>query len=141
MRVWQFTKQNILPVIAGGICAVITVALIEIVGHAIYPPPADIDLSNRAEIAKLIKTLPLGALLFVVFAWGAGSFVGALISTLLSFRRSLVPGMIVGVFILAATLATLLSIPHPAWMFIAGLILPVPVAFLGVKLAHQLNGV
>ncbi|MGH1353448.1 MAG: hypothetical protein ACRBBN_21950 [Methyloligellaceae bacterium] len=140
MSIWQFTKQNILPIFAGVICAVVTVAIIEVVGHAAYPPPVGVDLASPAEIARIINSAPFGALLFVVFAWGAGSFFGALVATLLSFRQSFIPGLTVGVFILAATLATLYAISHPVWMFVTGLIIPLPLAYLGIYSGHVLQG-
>lgn len=42
------------------------VAGVEALGHAVYPPPAGLDMTDT----------PAGALVSVLLAWGAGSIVG-----------------------------------------------------------------
>ncbi len=137
MTLWQFIKEYIYPTCMGIMFAIMTVAAVQIIGHAIYPLPAGIDMSDPIQVEKMMLQLPLGALLFVVFSWGAGSFVGSLVAVYLSSRRSMISGLVVGVFILGATLITLLAFFHPVWMFIAGLSVPMPAACLGVLLGRR----
>ncbi len=47
-------------VVAGGI-----IAVVEALGHAVYPIPPDIDFNDPVKIGKYVQSLPIGAFLFV----------------------------------------------------------------------------
>ena len=68
-------------VLAGLFVGVITVGIIEMVGHTIFPvvvPLEDVKPEDVAKaIAKFMDELPLGAIIFVLIAWCAGAFLGS----------------------------------------------------------------
>lgn len=101
---------------------------VEAVGHHFYPPP---DTTDTAAIARYIETAPVGSLLMVLFAWGGGALVGAIVATIVIARNTIWPGVLVGGLITAAVILNLSMIPHPQWMMVAGLALPIPMAALG----------
>lgn len=121
----------VLAALGGIATAVVVVAVVEAIGHAVFPPPADLDLSDPEQAAKLIERLPVAALLFVVIAWAAGSFAGGYLATVIARKASIVPALAVAVAMLLGTLFSLYVIPHPLWMAAAGLLIPFPLAWLG----------
>lgn len=129
--------RQIASALVGILVAFAMVALIQRLGHAIYPPPPELAEADARALAAAVATLPLGSLLFVVAAWAIGSFAGAAVASLLTRGVSLLPGLAVGALVLAATAMTLFALPHPVWMMIAGLVLPLPAAWLGCRAARR----
>ena len=127
--------RNPIAVIAGLVIAFVLILLVEKIGHTIYPPPADLDFSDPDAVRPYIATLPVFALLFPMFAWFIGTFVGSVVACLLGTARPIVFAGVVGVLVLAATIANLIVIPHPLWFSILSLIGIVVSAWLAVVAA------
>lgn len=126
------------PVLAtlGGIFAgVLVISLIQMLSHAMYPLPDGMDPENYEELAKHVQTLPLPAFLLVLLSWFSGCFVGTYLARLLAPERNLLPCLIVAALLLAATVVTLASLPHPLWMWPVALIGCPVFGFLGILLA------
>jgi len=77
--------------------------------------------------------VPLGALLFVLAAWAGGSFPGSWLATRLGPGRHAAHGAIVGAILLAAGVANMLLLPHPAWFWAAALVVFSLCTYLGTK--------
>jgi len=127
--------RTALAVVAGFVAGSLLVFAVESLGHRVFPPPAGLDPSDPASIRAAMAQLPVGALLAVLVAWIAGSFVGGWVAALIS--RRVVPALIVGLIILAASAANLIMIPHPLWFAISGLLVILPAAWLGGKVATR----
>jgi hypothetical protein len=125
--------RMLLAAIAGVLAGGLTVALVETAGHMIFPPPPGADVSNPESLAALMSQIPLGAKLFVVLAWTAGALAAGCTASRISKASPVVPALIAGTVLLAGGAYTLFTIPHPAWMMAAGLLLPLPMAWLGTK--------
>jgi hypothetical protein len=115
--------------VAGVVAAGLVVAVIEGVSHAIYAPAAPQDLSTPEAMAAFVATLPLGAFLFVLAAYVAGTFAGGLVAAAIARRRAMLFAGIVGGLILLGAAVNFVLIPHPAW-FIAATIVGVPLVAL-----------
>lgn len=102
---------------AGGI-----VAVVEALGHAVYPVPPDIDVSDSVQFRDYVQNLPIGAFLFVAGAWILGTLGGGLIACMIAREKPFIYSGIVGGFIFVATVANLIMIPHPLWFSISALI-------------------
>lgn len=76
--------RTLLAALAGLATAFATIMLVEFAGHALYPPPPGIDPANTADMARLVGTLPMGALLMVVVAWVIGAVDGGFVAALLA---------------------------------------------------------
>lgn len=107
--------RSILGVFAGMLIAFILVTLVEILGHRIFPPPPGLDLTDRASMAAIVQSMPLGAMLFVLAAWFLGAGVGVSTAVRVSGNKR-TPGLVVGGTLLVLTLYSLWTIPHPVWM-------------------------
>ncbi len=127
-----------LALIAGVLAAFVTIALIETVGHTVFPAPADLDYGNPAALKAYVDALPLAAKLFVLAAWLFGTADGVLVACLINRSRFLLCAGIIGSLVLLATSANLFMIPHPAWLAVAGLIgIPIT-ALLTARLSRRL---
>ena len=129
--------RTILGAVVGLVVAFLTIMLVELASHHVYPPPPGIDPGNTADMAKLIGMLPLGALLFVVAAWVIGAFDGGLVAALIARgNRPRIAAIVPALMVMAGVVGMIVAMPaHPTWMAVAGLLLPIPAALLGAKLA------
>ena len=112
----------ILGILAGAVVAMALVVCLEMASHAMYPPPAGLDPFDKADQARLIAMMPLGAALAVVAAWTVGAFGGALTALLIARRAW--AGWVIAGLIACGGLFTVLSIPHPLWMQVAAVAAP-----------------
>ncbi|MEO6104089.1 MAG: hypothetical protein ABIP44_10680 [Pseudoxanthomonas sp.] len=76
-----------------------------------------------------------GAKAWLVSAWSLGSFIGAWVAARISHAHRRAAALTVAVFIVAGTLMNAMLIPHPLWMNLLGILLPVPLALLAARLA------
>ena len=131
--------RTILGATVGLVVAFFTIMLVELASHHVYPPPPGIDPGNTADMAKLIGMLPFGALLMIVLAWVIGAFDGGFVAGLIARKghpraAAIVPALMV----MAGVVGMIVVMPaHPAWMAVAGLLLPIPAALAGAWIATR----
>lgn len=126
--------RSILAVVIGVIAMVLFVAGIQSIGHALWPmpvPPPGIDPTHPDVIAAAIEQLPVIALAWVLFAYAVATFFGAGTATAISAKHKRGVAIVVGVVMLALCVANLTLLPHPLWMAIGSLLIPLPFALLG----------
>jgi len=116
-QMFRYVAATIGGCIAGGI----TVGMVESVSSILYPPPKDLDFRDHQQMVDFVSNLPTGAFIIVALAWILGAFVAAYTAAWISGRHSRWPAMIACSFLIAATVATLSTIPHPTWMWIVGI--------------------
>ena len=122
-------------IIVGIVVAFVTVVLIDMLNHALFPPPEGLDFSDPDAIRPYLATLPVGAFLLILASSVVAAFVGTLLACHIGGGNPLVYGGVVGGFILAATIANFIAIPHPLWLVIATLAGIVLSTLLAMKLA------
>ena len=122
---------------AGLFAAMIAYTAIEAAAAFAWPPPASLALHDAAQVAAFVRQLPLAAKLVIVSGWLVAAFVGAGIAARLASGRYefLVAGAI-GALIAAGGLLQAGGV-HPAWMTGAGVLLPMPLAFLATVLVRK----
>mgnify|MGYP007070581564 CR=1 FL=1 len=125
--------RRMVGLIVGIFAGALMVALIEAAGQKIFPPPPGADLKDPAQLRALMSQLPVGALVSVVVAWVLGAVAGGQIA--MGIARDPRVSLAVGFFLTVMGAMTMSSFPHPIWMWIAGLLLPVPSAWLGARLS------
>jgi len=127
--------RTIAGVVVGVVVAWLTIMLAEFASAPLHPMPAGLDMRNPESVAAFVATLPASALLLVLSGWVLGGLVGGFVAA--SISRKPRPALTVGVVIVLGVIANAVMIPHPMWMTIAGVLLPVPAAWLGAKLATR----
>jgi hypothetical protein len=126
--------KTVLGVVAGVVIAFLCIFAIEAVSHLVFPPPPGTDFTDPAQVARLMEVMPTAALASVLFAWFAGALAGAWVANAVAKRA--LAGWIVALLVIAGGVATMAMIPHPAWMWAAGIALPLVGAWLAQRLAR-----
>ena len=130
--------RSILAVIAGFVAASIVMMIVEMInGHVLYP-----ELGNTAEgmtdkeaIKALMASAPIGAFLVVLFGWVLGSLVGGFAAARIGSNAPLAHALILGVLLTLAGIANNLMLPPPMWFWVISLLVFLPAAYAGAKLA------
>ena len=130
---------SVLAVFAGVVLTFTVVLIGEAAGHVVFPPPpgVTIDLNDPASIKAVMEKLPMAALVIIIVVWGIATFAGSWFATWLAARLSRFSvghGIAVGIIIMLATLTTLVSIPHPVWMWVSGVAAVLTGTYLGAVL-------
>ena len=125
---------NILVVMAATIAGGCVVALVEFLGVLANPMPEGLDRSDYDAMAEWVRGLPTTAFLIVLLAWGAGPFTAGYIARRFSVGRSVLVSLIPVALLLLGTVMNLVSIPHPWWMFPAGVLVCIVFGLLGSAL-------
>ncbi len=127
------TVKIVMGAVAGLIAAFACIAAFEFLDQALYPLPPGFNIDDPAQMRRLMTIMPTPAIALVALGWFAGALRGGYLADRIG-RRAL-PGWIVAALILVAAVANMAMIPHPAWMWAAGIILPVVAAWLAQRLA------
>ena len=126
--------RSVLAVLLGIFFGGCLIFAIEAIGSEIFPLPPGVDPSNREALRAAMASIPTGALLFVWFSWILGTLAGSWLAARRSPKQPLLHGGIVGAFLFAGSVMTLLTLPHPIW-FWAFTLLGVPAAsYVGSQL-------
>lgn len=107
---------------------------VQMIGHAIWPPPADLDWNDTEVVQTYVSQLPFLALLFPIASYFLGALAGPLVGARIGTVKPLILVGVIGLVLLAATVANLIQIPHPVWFSV----LAVAAVIIGSWLALQL---
>ena len=121
--------RKVIGIIAGVVVAFLCVFAVEAVGHSLVPPPPGLDINDPA---RLMEAMPVAAKAMVLAAWFVGALAGAWTANRIAGPG--VAGWIVALLVIAAGVATMLMIPHPAWMWAGGILLPLLAAWIALRL-------
>ncbi|HEX9964452.1 MAG TPA: hypothetical protein VGB04_05655 [Allosphingosinicella sp.] len=128
----------VMGVVAGIVVAFLCVFAVEFVAHGLYPPPAGLDAGDPAGQARLMEAIPAAAKAMVLAAWFIGALAGAWTANRIAGRS--LAGWIVALLVIAAGIATMAMIPHPAWMWAGGIALPLLGAWIADRAARRPAG-
>lgn len=125
--------RKILAVVLGVLAAVVVILVVESLGHYLFPPPPDIDMTDREAVRAMAASMPAGAFLTVLAAWTLGALAGGVAAILVSPGRPWPAWVVAGVVLLFAIL-NMAMIPHPLWMMIAAPLLLAGAGWLAGRL-------
>ena len=123
--------RSISAVAAGLVTAFVVIFVIEAIGHVFYPPPADVNMKDPESVKILMENAPTGSLIIVLIGWALGSFVGGLVTAVVALRNKVTHSIITGALLMISGIANMIMLPHPVWMWVAGLLIFIPFAYLG----------
>ena len=132
--------RNIMAGIAGVGIAMLAVWLVQTIGHAVYPPPADLDTRDLEAMRVYVASLPVGPFLFVIASYFIGTAVGTCTACTLGTMLPRVFAMFVGCVMLVATAMNVAMIPHPTWFIILAVVAIVAAGWLGTMCARATAG-
>lgn len=123
--------RNIGAGIAGVVVAVLAVWLVQMIGHAVYTPPAGLDTQDLDAMRDYVATLPLGAFLFVIASYLVGTLAGTCAACAIGTMLPRVFAILIGCLMLVATAINVAMIPHPTWFIVVAVVAIVIGAWLG----------
>jgi hypothetical protein len=126
--------RRILAVIAGVVVSILTVFVVEMIGHSLYPPPAGVDVTDPEQLRGIMDQIPVAAKVFVIVGWVLGAFLGGLAASKIARDAGTGCAAVVGVVMVLLAGINLVMIPHPVWMTVLAVVLPVPAAVLASRL-------
>lgn len=148
MKIFRFLLAPIL----GLVVFMFTVGGIEAIGQRLYPPSAEVtdfsiqitDAARRQDQAAILEirpkldaamstylqTAPLGALVFVVFAWIASAFLGGLVAAGVAPVLKVPMAIFIGFMDVSGIVLVTLQLKHPIWMPIVGMVGALALAWL-----------
>jgi len=125
--------RNIGAGVAGVVIAMVSVWLVQLFGHAVYPPPEGLDSKNLEAMQAYVATLPLGAFLFVIASYFIGTLAGTCAACAIGTMLPRVFAILIGCLMLIATAMNVAMIPHPTWFIVAAVVAIFAGAWLGTK--------
>ncbi|MDP7447262.1 MAG: hypothetical protein QF689_01625 [Candidatus Latescibacteria bacterium] len=125
--------RALLGVFGGLALAMTMVFVLEGIGHQMYPPPADLDPTDREAFAAAVAAMPVMALVMVLIAYSLGTFAGAWLAARVGGRPFY--AFLVGGVMTLAGMTNLIAVPHPLWFTIVGTLIFLPSAWVAGRLA------
>ena len=129
--------RTILGILAGMVTAWLLIMVCQFASGMLYPPPPGMDLRQPEQLAAFIAQAPLAAMVLVVVSWVLGAFIGGWVAAKVAREHPLFAALMIGVLVLAGVIANNTMIPHPLWMTVLGVLLPLPAAWLGARMARR----
>src|SRR5688572_12867609 len=120
--------RTLLAVMAGLATMLVAVIAFEAVGHAVFPARAGVDFNDPEQVRRVMHLLSPGALFAVLAGWVAGAALGAFVAARLAREHRFAAAMSIGAVMLLLVVANLVMLPHPWWMAIGSVLLPLPSA-------------
>lgn len=124
-------------VVAGIVTAWLVIVLSQLLSAALYPPPPGTDLTDPAVLADFINAAPVTAMACVIAGYALAALLGGWVAARIARAHPRIAAMIVGAMVLLGVLLNYTMIPHPAWMWVTGVLLPLPMAWSGARLAGR----
>ncbi|WP_140850668.1 hypothetical protein [Sphingomonas glacialis] len=117
----------------GSFVSLVLVAAIESLSATLYPVSGDIAAADRATLLAMIHGIPLPAKLIIVAGWLIAPFAGVWLC--LRIGDWPIGGWLVTAIFLVAAIVGQVNVPHPLWMVLCAVILPL----LGGWLAQRVH--
>ncbi|MDR6458713.1 uncharacterized protein YacL [Chryseobacterium vietnamense] len=113
--------RRILAVLAGLIVGSICITVVEKIGHALYPPPAEAAAGDMEALKEYVDQAPFMALFFVIIAYALAAIVSGFTASKISNNGKSTSAVICGVIFLLMTIYMMISLPSPIWFWILGI--------------------
>ena len=130
--------RAVVGVVAGIVVAWLVIVLSQLLSAALYPPPPGTDLTDPAVLADFINAAPVTAMGFVIAGYALAALLGGWVAARIERAHPRIAAMVVGGMVLLGVILNYTMIPHPTWMLASGVLLPLPMAWLGARLAGGL---
>lgn len=129
--------RSTFAVLLGLVIALVAMLLLEYLGMSLFPLPPGVELDNEADLAHIVESASIGKQLWVLMGWSLAAFVGGWVAAKTSLRHCSGAALWVGGLIVAGVLLNVALLPHPVWMTVLGVLLPLPAAWVAARLARS----
>jgi len=130
--------KNTLAVLVGlTIGGLVNGAIISI-SSALIAPPDGVNLNTIEGLKAGMHLFEPKHFLVPFIAHAMGTFVGAILTTIIAVTHKLKFALAIGIIFLMAGIVNVMMLPAPVWFNISDLLLAyIPTAFLAYKLANK----
>ena len=129
--------RSILVVLAGLVASILVVAGTDAIVSSLHPLPPGTDMTNREALRQAAAALPVSAFVILLVGWSLASLAGSFVAARWAGKAPVTHGLLVALILLAATVANLVAIPHPVWMWPAALMLIPFAGWMGVRIVRR----
>lgn len=129
--------RSTFAVLLGLVLALATMLLLEYLGMSLFPLPPGVELDDEADLAHLVASAGPGKQLWVLMGWTVAAFAGGWVAARISLVHRTGAALWVGGLIVAGVLLNVALLPHPAWMTVLGVLLPLPAAWCAARLVRS----
>lgn len=126
-------SRTFFAVLAGLLAAIAVMLAMEALAMRLFPPPGS-SIASEADLARLLAAAPPAKLAWVLAGWCLAALAGGWVAARLARRHAPGAALAVGALIVAGVALNVLTLPHPWWAVVAGLLLPLPLAWCGARL-------
>jgi hypothetical protein len=136
----RLVVRSVLAVAAGFVVASAVMMAVEAVnGRYLYPELGKraAGVKDREVLRTIFAGVPVGSLFVVILGWVLGSLAGGCVAAWIGRRAPVVHALVLGGLLTLAGIANNLMIPPPLWFWVAGLIVLIPAAYVGARLAPR----
>jgi hypothetical protein len=127
--------RSILAVIGGLAAAFVVVTLFDVLSIMMFPLPPGFDTTDPAAMQALAESLPVGAFIILIVGWAVASFAGSWVAGRIGSHAPFIHSVVFTGLFLIVGIVNLLFVPHPAWVWMAGIAAYVVGGFAGARLA------
>lgn len=128
--------RSILVVLAGVVISALVVVATDAIVSGLHPLPPGIDVTNQESLRQAMASIPASAFAILLAGWLVAAAVGSFVAARWAGRAPAAHGLLVALILLAATMANLVAVPHPIWMWPAVLVLIPLAGWAGVWVAR-----
>jgi hypothetical protein len=126
--------------VSGLFASMIAITFLELANaKLLFPPPPGMDFTNARQVDAFVASMPASAQALLVFGWSAGAFVGGGVAARIAERHRLAVALAIGALVAVGVVVNAAGIHHPAWVTAAGVLLPVPLAWLAAWLVQRMG--
>jgi hypothetical protein len=127
----------VLAIAAGLLIGLLVVMLGDGVSATVAPLPAGVDAQDPAALRAVMDQIPVLGFVVLLAAVALAGVAGAWVAARLSLSAHMRNAMIVGALLWAATIVNLFTLPHPVWFAVLSVLIVLPAAWLGGRLAMR----
>ena len=103
--------------------------------HALYPFFEDFETLDKAELAAVMAAVPFAAKAIIASGWFFGAFAGSWLALRVADR--VWTGWVVTALVVLGGISNLIAIPHPLWMQVGAIALPIFGGWLAQRIHHK----
>ncbi len=124
-------KRNIISVVVGLMSAVIVFLIAESINSSLHEAPQTLDYKDHEAVKAFYEHQPITLWVLVLVGWIIGSGLCGFLIKLISKNANKRSPIIAGGILTLSAVANFLSLPHPTWFIIVGLLIFIPSTLLG----------
>ena len=132
-------QHNIRAVLIGLGAAIALIVMFEAIGGEIWHFMNGVNMQDKEAVRAAMAAAPLASMIYLIASYGVAAFIGSFLARKMAGGIATRPSRIVAIGLTLACVANSMAVPEPTWVSIVSILTPLPMAWLGARLAGQSN--